>query len=75
MPAQNRREGSSKGPVIKAPFDGFDDDLAADQRQTDFAPLLQLHRFGKVPGDQYAQAPANPLHTPSKRHAGSITCV
>lgn len=75
MTAQNGRECPSERAVVEVAPNGFHDELASDQSQTNFTPSFHVHRRSEVPGEQDTQAPADPLYAPSERHDGSIMCV
>ena len=75
MTTQDGRECPSEGAIVETSLEGLDNDLVADQCQTNFAALLHVHGRGEVPGEEHAQAPADPLHAPSEGHTGSIMCV
>ena len=72
MPAQHSGEGPSKRALVETAFDRFDDDLIADKGETDFAALTHAHRLGEVPGNQHAEATADPLHVASDRHGQAV---
>jgi len=75
MSTQDSREGATKRTCVQTICGWLDDDLVADQCQTNFASGFDLHRRGEIPGKENAQAPANPFHASSERHGVSITCV
>ena len=75
MTAQDGRKCPSKGTIVETALDGLKDNLVTDQSEPNFAPLLHVHRLREVPGDENAQTAADPLHTPSERHDGSLMCV
>jgi hypothetical protein len=72
MAAEHGRECPAKSPVVETILAWFDDHLVSDQRESNFATLLHVHRLGEVPGNKDPQASADPLHPPAQRHGKEV---